>query len=91
MSLVEALRVLMVIDATVSVGCRNAWARPQAFDLHRFNHRRIVIHRLFRFEQNRNRIFDLAPPLVRSLRLLGEWFCDRTVLLGRFRCPGLLG
>lgn len=29
------------------VGCRAAWARPQSFDLHRFDHR-FAIHRLLR-------------------------------------------
>jgi hypothetical protein len=47
-----------------SVGRCAAWARPQAFDLHRFDHR-FAIHRFFRFGQDRNRSFDLAHLLVR--------------------------
>jgi hypothetical protein len=73
-----------------SVGCCAAWARPQAFDLHRFDHR-FAIHRFFRFGQDRNRSLDLAHLLIRWLRFLGRWFDDRGVLLGRFGCSGLAG
>lgn len=72
------------------VGCRAAWARPQAFDLHRFDHR-LAIHRLLRFGQDRNRSFDLAHLLIRWFRFLGGWLGDRGVLLGRFGCSGLAG
>ena len=72
------------------VGCRAAWARPQAFDLHRFDHR-FAIHRLLRLGQDRNRSFDLAHLLIRWFRFLGGRLGDRGVLLGRYGCSGLAG
>lgn len=72
------------------VGCRAAWARPQAFDLHRFDHR-LAIHRLLRLGQDRNRSFDLAHLLIRWFRFFGGGFGDRGALLGRFGCSGLAG
>jgi hypothetical protein len=71
------------------VGCCAAWACPQAFDLHRFDHR-FAIHRLFRFGQHRNRSFDLAHLLIRWFRFLGGRLGDRGVLLGRFGVVALL-
>jgi hypothetical protein len=89
---VFALGIDLAKDRSVerSVGCCAAWARPQAFDLHRFDHC-FAIHRFFCFGQDRNRSFDLAHLLFCGFRFLGGRLRDRGVLLGSFGCRGLGG
>jgi hypothetical protein len=57
---------------------RTTWARPQAFDLHGFDHR-LTIHGVLRFAQNNDRGFNLAG-LLGGLRFLGVAFGHSRVL-----------